>query len=345
MEDPHRTLVDALDGHHLPFLVKFLGIEKPLSIQVHPTSEQALVGFAHENSLGIPLDAPHRNYKDSQHKPEIVIALQDGFRALCGFRPMAECIDILESFSTDEFASANFLSVVDKWLSELKQDSIQQVFTSMMTTSDDVAIFLSEFEAVISRLAPHQNIVRDACEVALLLLDEYPADPGVVTSLLLNSVTINFGEALFLPAGNVHAYLYGLGFEVMAASDNVIRGGLTPKHIDVDELLQIIDFAELPIPRVTTRQIDADTTSYPIPVSDFTVTHFTLDGSHMRQINLKNEAIIVCPSGSITVTCNSQSLRLDAGHAAYASNSTDDFQLSGAGQLFIVSVSEPSISI
>ncbi len=344
-DNPNRTLLDELDGHQLPFLVKFLGIDQPLSMQVHPTSAQAAVGFNQENIAGIPLDAPHRNYKDAQHKPEIVIALQDGFKALCGFRPQEQCIEMFEFLGTSESASTQFRDVIGTWIHLLTLEGVQALFTAIMTTPKDVEMVLGEYVEVVESLTSTPAHVSDAFRVSLLLRQYYPNDPGVLTSLLMNNVTINKGEALFLPAGNIHAYLHGLGFEVMAASDNVIRGGLTPKHIDVDELLKIVNFSELPVPFVRTHEIGRGAMSYPVTVEDFTVTSYDLAGESRYQFRITNEAIMVCASGSVSVVCGSQKRDLVAGHCVYTNNVTDIYELSGNGQVFIVSVSAPSISI
>ena len=339
------TLLQALDGHELPFLVKFLGIAKPLSMQVHPTMQQAQVGFASEEQAGISLIASDRNYKDDHHKPEMVIALQDNFQALCGFRPITECIEIFSLLATDEYASADFLAAVDTWRELLQTQGVQSAFTSMMSSPHHVTVFLAEFPDVAQRLGHVHADVAPAFETALLLMQEYPHDAGVLTSLLMNNITINRGEALFLPAGNIHAYLFGLALEVMAASDNVIRGGLTPKHIDVDELLKVVDFSELPVPHVKPQTITTHVTSYPTPVEEFTVTRIDVSSDHAFEISCKHEALLVCSRGTTVIARGTEKLTLSAGHAAYANEGSHVSVISGDGELFVVSVEAPSVAI
>ena len=229
----------------LPFLLKILAAGTPLSLQAHPTTAQAQAGFARENAAGVPLDAPHRNYKDPYAKPEMVYALSDEFRALCGFRPVAETRAVLDA-------------VRPGLLPGLRSDAdLPAVFAWLLSGDPEVADVVAAVEA-LSRDADG-----DSWATVRLLAEHYPGDPGVAISLLLHTVVLRAGEALYLPAGNIHAYLSGLGIELMGPSDNVLRCGLTPKHVDVPELRRIVDFAPVADPRLTPTTADGLTVFTP----------------------------------------------------------------------------------
>ncbi|HEY4152487.1 MAG TPA: mannose-6-phosphate isomerase, class I, partial [Pseudolysinimonas sp.] len=228
------TLADVVHGR-LPFLLKVLAAASPLSLQAHPTTAQAEAGFAAENAAGIPLSAPERNYKDASAKPEMIYALSDEFRALCGFRAVAETRTVLLPVSGD----VRIAPLLDRLVDDT---SIRAVFDWLITRGagvDDVIAAVVEASAVDDD--PSWDTVRR-------LADSFPGDPGIAISLLMHTVVLHPGEALYLPAGNIHAYLEGVGIELMSASDNVLRGGLTTKHVDVPELLKVLDFRPLPVP-------------------------------------------------------------------------------------------------
>lgn len=226
-------------GGRLPFLLKYLAAEAPLSLQVHPDATRARAGFDAEERAGIPVDAPHRNYRDPHHKPELLLALEP-FEALCGFREPAATGAELRGLTCE-------LAVLlrgDLAVSDTRA-ALRGALTRLLTLPDChrerlLDEFVAEWSASGPR-GPHGDIVVD-------LATRYPGDPGAVASLLLNRITLWPGQALFLPAGNLHAYLQGTAVEVMASSDNVLRAGLTAKHVDAAELLDVVDFAVLPIP-------------------------------------------------------------------------------------------------
>lgn len=241
-DSPHRVLgrrtVERF-GERLPFLLKVLAAEAPLSLQVHPDAARARAGFETEERAGIPLDAPHRNYRDPHHKPELLLALEP-FEALCGFRePAATRADL--NGLTCELAT----SLRGDLARSDTRAALRAALTRLLTLPggdrerllDD---FVREWSASGPR-GPRGGIVVD-------LATRYPGDPGAVASLLLNRVTLGPGQALYLPAGNMHAYLHGTAIELMASSDNVLRAGLTRKHVDASELLDVVDFSVLPIP-------------------------------------------------------------------------------------------------
>jgi mannose-6-phosphate isomerase len=214
----------------LPFLFKVLAAGKPLSIQAHPSREQAAQGFARENSMGIPLDAPERNYKDDNHKPEIICALT-AFKAMAGFRGIAEIRSLLDAFGLPELDSLRESPDLRAFL--------QTLFDLPADTREKISVRLLEQK---QNLILKQPAYTDIWETAASFAELYSGDPAVLSPLYLNLVHLAPGEAMFLPAGILHAYVHGLGVELMANSDNVLRGGLTPKHVDVPELMNCLRF-------------------------------------------------------------------------------------------------------
>jgi mannose-6-phosphate isomerase len=227
----------------LPFLLKILAAGSPLSLQAHPTTAQAEDGFARENAAGIPLDAAERNYKDPFAKPEMVYALSDEFRALCGFRPAAETRAVLDAAHPGLFP-------------QLRSDAdIRPLFEWLLSGDPAVATVVDEISSI--------DAAGESWRTVRGLVAAYPGDPGIAISLLLHSVVLRRGEALYLPAGNIHAYQEGLGIELMGPSDNVLRCGLTPKHVDVPELLRIVDFTPVADPRLAPKVVDGLTVFAP----------------------------------------------------------------------------------
>lgn len=223
---------DAASAYgELPFLVKVLAAAKPLSIQAHPDAEQARAGFARENAAGVPLDAPDRTYVDPNPKPELICALTP-FHVLCGFRPLAATRDLFDALGAgvepvrDRLAtSGESADVIDRTVSWLLREASPEVTTACVEAC---------------RMLDRPGWALEA-QTALDLATHYGPDPAVVVALMLNRITLEPGEALFLGAGNLHSYLGGVGVEVLANSDNVVRGGLTTKHTDIEELLAIVD--------------------------------------------------------------------------------------------------------
>ncbi|MGZ4662359.1 MAG: mannose-6-phosphate isomerase, class I, partial [Arthrobacter sp.] len=238
-------------GPRLPFLLKVLAAESPLSLQVHPTLEQARAGFAREEASGVDRAAGERNYKDDNHKPEMIFALTP-FEALCGFRPAAASRALFEHLaaSMPEISCEVppvFLDVIGDLSGSVEHDALKAAFTRLIGGGHAVSHAVRELVAAIKAGLPVGEYQAELSTV-VGLHGHYPGDPGILISLLLNRISLAPGEAVYLPAGNVHAYLHGLGIEVMASSDNVLRGGLTPKFVDVPELLQTIAFESVGVP-------------------------------------------------------------------------------------------------
>lgn len=328
-ENPDRTLASELGGPGLKFLMKILAADQPLSIQAHPNSAQAKAGFERENSQGIAVDAKNRNYKDDQPKPEIIVALSE-FEALCGFKPIDEIDALLEDMETHTGVSEGFRTMSANWRKLLHEtDGLKKVFTDISHRKGNLDGFTAELTAMADFEA------RFALSERLNLL--YPGDPGVILALLMNHVFLEPGQALFLDAGNVHAYLSGLGVELMAASDNVLRGGLTPKHIDVDELERVVDFRAGKIAPVTPREVVQGLIEYPCNTDAFLLYKAEPSGDRvLADLSMPGESIILCTAGEIALS-NSLEERviLRRGEAAYMSSEAKFFTISGSGTAFL----------
>ena len=319
-----QNLAEAI-GSKLSFLVKFLAADSPLSIQVHPNPAQAKAGFAKENAAGISLTAPERNYKDDSHKPEILIALTE-FEALCGFRPRAQLLEIFLAFSESEprFGELAALAATDA--------TVEEIFSELL---EDKAL-AQRFSVAVEPIET-DSLAGQARTLVVGLLNKYPGDTGALVALSLNHVKLAAGQAVYLPAGNMHAYLSGLGLEVMAASDNVIRGGLTSKHIDKAELAQITDFSELAQPVVAVKKLAEGLVEYPVAASEFRVYRAQITGANLlADLDLPAGAVIVCVSGEIAVGTSLEEREvLKKGEVVFVSEAKK-FSLSGSGDAFVV---------
>jgi len=289
----------------LGFLVKLLAAERPLSIQAHPTKEHAAMRFA----------AGHPGYSDANHKPELIAAVTP-FQARCGFRPIAES-------TADISALAEANPEFQPWLTALGSEGLEGATRWALQAEPALSLLMVETAAVLGaeRAGLSQSIFESSGE-----------DVGVLVSLLMNYVELRPGEALFLPAGNIHAYLSGLGVEVMAASDNVLRGGLTQKAIDIPELLEVLDFRELHSPRVLTKEISAGLVEYQTPVADFKVYRVEPSGSNLLiDLPLQGQAILICTAGKIAISTSlDEVVELARGEAAYF-DAANYFSILGSG--------------
>jgi len=221
--------------NRLPYLFKVLAAAKPLSIQAHPSIGQAREGFDRENRLGIPLDSPKRNFKDDNHKPECICALTY-FWALNGFRKIPDMISLM-----GKICPPGLKKDFDLFRQQPNSGGLKEFFKAMMIMDRTTQ------KQVISDTVKNADQVKDknnAYQWIIDLHEEYPSDIGVLSPIILNLICLEPGQAMFLPAGTLHAYLDGVGIELMANSDNVLRGGLTPKHVDVKELLNVLNFQE-----------------------------------------------------------------------------------------------------
>ena len=289
----------AAFGPRLPFLLKLLAAGSPLSLQVHPDLDQAAAGFAEEEANGVPLDAPHRNYRDTNHKPELICALTP-FDGLCGFRPAAETAELLDALGVDELKP-----YADLLRARPESDALREVFTAVLTAEPEaMARTVARAAASAARRAAEEPDHRfaGAWAACVDIAREYPGDPGVIAALLLNHVRLAPGEALFLGAGVPHAYLEGLGVEIMANSDNVLRCGLTPKHVDVPELLRVVRF-ESGDPGVLRPEPTADGAEvYATPIDEFQLSRYLpADGAAPVGLPGDRPQILLCVRGRVTL--------------------------------------------
>ena len=259
-------------GNRLPYLLKVIAAERPLSLQVHPTREHAEESFAAETAAGIPLDSPRRTYRDPNHKPEMLIALTR-FTALCGFRTPRRAAAILEGLDTDLTDRLHRLLVHNPSAHGMRAAFRTLVSASLRPSEAAVDEVVGACRSrAVAGASPSPRIDR----FVSLLAEHHPGDPGVVAALLLNPVTLQPGEAMYVPAGALHAYIQGVGLEIMAASDNVLRAGLTPKKVDADEVLQCVSVTAAPPLRVAPERQNPTSVAYYAPVDDFELSVTTL---------------------------------------------------------------------
>ncbi|NLW13024.1 MAG: mannose-6-phosphate isomerase, class I [Trueperella sp.] len=265
--DALGTLGADVASHHggeLPYLMKLIAPGQPISMQVHPSIDQARIGYQRENELGIPVDAPNRSYKDANHKPELVYAITR-FEALVGFRSPRRILGVLDGLDTE--LTAHLAECIRN---QPNAQGVREAFATLLSAQSrpDEDAVAEVVEACAARPADDSPSPRADLMVGMLA-SHYAGDPGVVASLLLNPVTLQPGEAMFTPAGTVHAYTSGLGLEIMANSDNVLRAGLTSKYVDVEELLDVVETVAAPPIRIAPERISPIQSTFYAPVDDF----------------------------------------------------------------------------
>ncbi|AOT59192.1 mannose-6-phosphate isomerase, class I [Streptomyces rubrolavendulae] len=323
--DPERELGPAAlarFGPRLPFLLKILAAGAPLSLQVHPDAARARTGYDAEERAGIPLDAPHRNYRDPHPKPELICALTP-FEGFCGFRRPAETADLLAALDVDSLKP-----YVDLLHAHPEDAALREVLTAVLTADPaGIATTVDETAAACARLG-------GAHAPYAALAHHFPGDPGVLAALLLNHVLLQPGEALYLGAGVPHAYLTGLGVEIMANSDNVLRCGLTPKHIDVPELLRVVRF-EAGDPGVLRPEASpAGEEVYETPVDEFRLSRYARPaGAAPADLTTATPQILLATAGSPRVG----ELTLTPGQSVFVP-AGETVELSGGGTLFRATV-------
>ncbi|ORV10120.1 mannose-6-phosphate isomerase, class I [Mycobacterium celatum] len=306
-------------GDVLPFLVKVLAADEPLSLQAHPSAEQAAEGYLREERLGIPINSPIRNYRDKSHKPELLVALHP-FEALAGFRPAARTVELLRALAVSDLDP--FIHLLND---QSDADGLRALFTTWITAPQpDIDVLIpAVLDGAINYITSGATEFAAEAKTVLELGERYPGDAGVLAALLLNRISLAPGEALFLAAGNLHTYLRGVALEVMANSDNVLRGGLTPKHVDVPELLRVLDFTP-----TTEDQLRPPTHRdglglvYDTPTDEFAVCVLTLDDEHVgHEVDAPSRhdgpQILLCTEGRTTVHGKSGTLTLERGAAAW----------------------------
>ncbi len=325
-KDPEGMLGAAVVdrfGPRLPYLLKVLAIEQPLSIQAHPNRQQAEAGFAAEEMAGVPVDAPHRLYRDRSHKPEMVVALTEA-KALVGFRPPAQAAALLDELGVPQLREeADVLRTADA-------SALEHVTRRWLLMPDE------EIAPRVAAVVAAATTART--EVAHLIVrlgSLYPADRGVLLALLMRYEELHAGDALFIPAGVPHAYLSGVLVEPQASSDNTLRAGLTPKHVDVAELARILRYDADGNFRVQPRRLD-DRTIFAPPVEEFQLSQLRLSGNP-AVLDEKAPRIVLITDGSATVTAAGTTVELGRGQAAFIPAAEGQATLAGRGTAFSVS--------
>ena len=317
-------------GPQLPFLLKVIAPAQALSLQVHPSLSQAAEGYEAEEAAGIALEDPRRNFRDTNHKPEMVLALEP-FEAVAGFRAPRRAAEVfagLESPLARRMRRTLRLNPT--------RFGIRQAFTDLVSAETrpgphEVAALVEEIAARLKAGAsPSLRVDTNAVEMART----FPADPGVVAALLLNPVTLNPGEALFVPAGCVHAYISGLGVEIMASSDNVLRAGLTRKHVDIPRMLACVDYVAAPPVRPAPEYLSRATRAYYAPVDDFELMVTTVVPEDGRiQVPGRGPRILLGIEGRTLVTTPAGQLSLERGQSVFVTAQERTLAVEGAGSL------------
>lgn len=333
--DPQGMLgpeVQALYGAQLPFLLKVLAVEAPLSLQAHPNRQQAARGFAREEAAGVPRDAPLRTYRDQNHKPELLCALTP-FEALCGFRPAHEAADLFDELGVNELGTA---------LRAPGPAALETVFSQLMTMPPAERLRLAnEVPWRCERAAPHASRFGPSLEWAARLGAAYPGDIGAVASLLLQHVRLEPMEAIFLEAGRLHAYLAGTGVELMANSDNVLRGGLTPKHVDVPELLGVLRFDASRVGPTATRTLRSGEVVYETPAPEFQLSRLELSLERRLPLDVQGPELLLCVEGQAAIEVGARAAApraLRRGQACFLSASVEGYVISGNARVFRATV-------
>ena len=335
-KDPLPFLGEAVVkrfGSQLPYLFKVLAVEKPLSIQAHPSQELAEAGYLRENQQGVGLSAPHRNYRDAHHKPECICALTE-FHALCGFRAPEEIRSLL-----DPVWPAAYKAHLNNLKSMQDGAGLRHFFSRLMTM--DRAQLGPLVNAVVEE-AQKMRRQNAAFDWVARLHGAYPEDVGVLSPLLLHLIRLKPGQALFLPAGRMHAYLRGVAIEVMANSDNVLRGGLTSKHVDVDELLRVLDFQSYPLEVLTPRAMGNQEQCYPSPAEEFELSMIRIQDSRSYDSGhrLPSPEILLCVDGKADIQWegSSKGMELARGESMLVPAALTRYRMQGQAILYKAAV-------
>ncbi|MDH3884373.1 MAG: mannose-6-phosphate isomerase, class I [Desulfobacterales bacterium] len=319
-------------NNKLPYLFKVLAAAKPLSIQAHPNVYQAREGFERENAQGIPLNAPYRNYRDAHHKPECICALTP-FWALSRFRRISGILSYLKKVCAHG---------LDAEINNLKQqptsDGLKGFYTDLMTMDADRQ---NRIAAQALEQAQRFEAQDPVFSWMLKIAADYPNDIGVLAPILLNLICLEPGQALFLDAGEFHAYLEGLGIELMANSDNVLRGGLTPKHVDVPELLRVLKFEDQDVFFLKPQEVVPNEFVYPSPAKEFELSVITLNsGAQYQSPAQRSVEILICTRGIVTLTDygNQTETQLQQGVSALIPAAVERYAIKGEGTCYKAAV-------
>jgi mannose-6-phosphate isomerase len=315
----------------LPFMMKILAAGRPLSLQVHPNAQLARAGFEAENAAGVPLDAAHRTYKDPRHKPEMAYALTT-FDTLVGFRPTAEVLRVLDAIDTDLTST-----LAEELRAKPGFDGIVRIVEQLLA-EPPTAEQIDEVVAQCRRLVAQHVDVKRAYVTLIEVSEHFPGDPGLVISLLLNRVTLQPGEAAFLGAGIIHAHLHGMCIEVMTSSDNVLRAGLTSKHVDPDGLVTCLERGMSRLARITPEVVGTETEVFAPDVDEFALAVTQVAASDATGTTLygTGRRIVLCTGGRVeVVSANGERLGLVRGDSVYLADADGDVRVVGTGEVAV----------
>lgn len=310
--------------NRLPFLCKVLAAAKPLSIQVHPDKATAEMGFTAENARGMALNDPRRSYRDDNHKPELIMALTP-FSLMCGFRPYREIADLLSGLGLDK----EYPQAAD-FILQPSEQTLRTLYRDVVLGSHGLEPQL--LQEMFSRSKPQAHTAENAVNTCRLLLQHFPRDKAVLTPLFLNVITLEPGQALFIDAGVLHSYLQGAGIELMANSDNVIRGGLTDKYINPEALIQVAHFRPRQ-PQILSPQCSKNGSSrqwlYPEVAREFSLQIIELAGTLTLSLGDKPYVLLVLDGEMMA----GEGVYLARGEAAYFAAGEARAELIGAARL------------
>ncbi|MFD2756788.1 mannose-6-phosphate isomerase, class I [Gulosibacter faecalis] len=346
--EPDLALGERALGVHagpprLPYLLKVLAAAKPLSLQVHPNLAEARAGFAAENAAGVPIDAPHRNYRDALHKPELLVALSETMSALAGFREPTEVRDLVDSIV--EAADARGRAALEPFVTRVaaadSEAGMRDLLEWILTSGEPAARAADALDAWSAQET--EEYAREQRNLARIRA-EFPGDASALTALLMNHVVLHRGEALYVRAGVLHAYLEGLGIEVMAASDNVLRGGLTVKHVDVPELLRILDVAPTP-PPVLAPGVRGNIAAFVPSEPDFMLQRAHAEGLD-DELVCAGPGIALCVAGSVRLegAGSGESKLLGRGDAVYVTPDEGSVRLRGRGDVLLATINPYAVA-
>ena len=322
---PDRFLRNDRASDWFPFLFKILAIDAPLSIQVHPTPQQAVAGFEDEQARGIPVDAPHRNYKDRYSKPENVIALTP-MKVLTGVRPQGELQELAEAFGTD-------------WLSSRVQLSPKQLLTEIIRLPQDAADrAIAGLVNAAQKLMTQDGVsatVSDAADLVNLVAQKYPGDKGLLVAFVMNLMNLAPGDSAFTPDGQVHAYVSGTAIELMNPSDNVLRAGLTPKHIDTEELIKVLgehqDAPVLQRPAANSSGVE----QYAMWDERMSVQHIRVLADKPVEYTFEGTSAALVVEGSVTISVGEQNITLRGTESVLHAGDATSATITGEGEVYI----------
>jgi len=323
-DDPNATVgarAVAEFGPVLPYLMKVLAAAEPLSLQAHPSRAQAEAGYLAEEAAGVALDAPERTYRDDWPKPEMLCALEAA-DVLCGFREPSQTYALFEQLGVR--AALDLVTP----LRDRGNDALGEVFERILRLSE------AELDVVAEVGRAAATLDGEFAGTARELAERYPHDPGVLAALLMNRVTLQPYEAVFLPAGNLHAYLRGSGVEIMANSNNVLRGGLTSKHVNVDELLKVLNFTSRFPSLVSCVEQPPGVWAYDTPAPEFALWRLEMAGAAVTVPAADAGRVLLVTAGSVTARTTEQELALPRGQAAFL-GAGEDVRLGGTGVAFL----------